>query len=572
MIHTKTVLRTLLFLSTLLFTLLSSSCHSSLKQAPSGLPEITKEEKTTIEEHIKKISYNSSSSELTEIYTSAEAVYNLAAKEYSQGKAVGELLARHGYHIGKTKKEKLIFLYIRALNSFANLDSNITQYMEASYRVSKEQFKNPGVYNVAETLLDNVGSPQWPSCYWVIGNLDSTDAEQEKIIAFRDALYDYYILKNETADSSSQFIEKDFRDIAVRELKMRYKATHLISMEFSNEERDIIAYGLQKDSTDGVLTLFKSLLMPLSQNDDTNQFRSKYPLFEEESGIFRFDYTENRPALTKEEKLNRIDMMKQAFSLDSTLGASQLLIGHLYDSIGYQDSALVAYEKLATVPPFNKVGGHEWENVESNKLSLLGDLNRHEDVIKLYELMATHIPDYHTNRVNSVIPMAYLGLEQPEKAYSYYYDSCTIDSSFLNKDSGMKLDWAWGTRLSWVALLAQKYDKVKEIETHYDNQQLEYFFHFTLMSGNSPDSLDTDSCDYALSMMNVGHAYLCENNTEIAVSYYNRSLDILKRHNSKDEEKTRNDFKNWMSGDFKTFKKFNLPLNDLPKIEALFNL
>ncbi len=136
----------------------------------------------------------------------------------------------------------------------------------------------------------------------------------------------------------------------------------------------------------------------------------------------------------------------------------------------------------------------------------------------------------------------------------------------------MKLSWDWGIRFSWTALLAQNYEKVKEIEAHYDNNRLEYLFHFTLMSGNSEDSLDTDSCDYAFSMMNIGHAYLCENDTENALVYYRRSRDVLRRHHTKDEDTSNNYFKELMNGDFITLKEYNLPLNDLTTIRSTFQL
>lgn len=531
------------------------------------LPSITSEEKEKILKHIEFVSNSNSSSAITEMYTSKDSIYYLTRDECSKGSTTGELLARYGYHLSETEDLKLLFLRMRYENALAALDPIIPHYIKKPYNFDKNGFKSIKTYKITKTLLSDAPESflQWASCYWAISSLNKEDCIPDQIENFKNAFMDYLSLKESTNNTQALPLPKDFRDLAVVKIKEEITPKRLRSLSFSKEDREIISYGLHKDSTDAKLLLFSALIVPFTEKDTIERQRLPFPIFEREKSIFNFSYSDKRPQLTKEENLKRITLIKKAQTLDTTLGIANLFIGHLYDSMGYKDSALAAYNRLNDVAPFNQQGSTEWEKIAIYKLSLLSRLKRYADVIKTYHRVAPHIPNFHTETLYTDIPNAYMKLNQPQKAYEYYYDSCNIESTALSGSADyLKLNWGWGTKLSWIALLAQKYDKVKEIEDHFDKS------HFTYrVSTNSQHSPHRDSCNYAVSMMNIGHAYLCENKVDSALSYYTRSREILKRYSGND---IKEEFNRVMNSDFKKLKELDRPLNGVEEVRTKLKL
>lgn len=485
-----------------------------------------------------------------------------------------DLLSRAAYFAASNSEKRVAVLHKRVTNELSLLDTNlITVIRKLSARDMEplETISDTNLQKITHFIKLNYNPAlERPAFLWTLDAFKESYHDTLKARRFVAAYFDLFFEMYKDAFNLEQETVITCSDLAVELVKNGYSPMKIRHLTFSKEDEEIIAFGLEKNPSDPLLNLFKGVLVPYPFIKEKYQWDNYYhTVFYKKKNLFNYRYNDSFPSLSKEEKLKRISSIELAIKLDTTLKSALMHVGDLYDSVGYKDSALHAYTEVLNVSPYTTpASGGGWEQIQLKRFSLMGDLKKHEELLQLYQELRTHLPDLHERNIYMSIPYAYIEKEAYDSASFYLYDSVKIEKYFDESES-YKLDWHWGVEISWVALLAGRYDKVREVENHYDKGNFRHVFNLA-----DPDpKYNRDSVNFAMSLANIGHSYHAQRNKEKALLYYTRSRDIYNRHYHEDNDSAFASFQSWMRDDFEVLpkKSCELPFVDFMKKELEFS-
>ncbi len=319
-----------------------------------------------------------------------------------------------------------------------------------------------------------------------------------------------------------------------------------IAQRFFPFEQEIARYALEKDSLDIIMGLF-SVLAPLNQtNTQSTTKKSNWEKYYASSRSLFSERNINERLLTKELLQERYVLAEKLYARDNTSETLQYFMIQLLNGMQENDKAFALAQKLTATMDTKS---ERWFYLKENELNRSYSRGNADSAITVFEQMHLEQPEQIENSINFFVPDAYLMLKQPEKAYSYYYETIQI-GRWLN---GKELPWSLGSSLSWISLLSQNHEQVKRIENHYDEGLFRN-------QSNDTTQIKADSLTYAMTLANIGHSYAQELNKREALSYYKQAKKIFKRNHHEGKKGGIKLFTDSMIDDYKVMAEYGITL------------
>lgn len=477
---------------------------------------------------------------------------------------LSEIIAKRAFYATTYDKYKSGALNIIALSSLAKIQSNaidILKNVSVSNQELLDQIENEKLRKIIHYLaLKFSPSDEMPAFIYTIAEFAENYDDKLAAEKFGQNILDF-ILFNTKFDVPFK-IENDtinIKDVAVFYLKQIGNSKIISDMvEFSKEDSEIINYGLNKNPDDAKLLLCKSLLNPYPLKKEKSWDNGYHSVFPKQRDVRKFKV--NSKNILNDTLCNeRIVDLQKAERIDTSLKVIHYVLSQFYEVVENYDSMLVELNRALTqysAPAKGTGGQNMWEKLNAKKIDACYNSENYSELVKTYELMSSHIPDYNSRIISKAIPNAYLELNMPQKAYAYLNDSINIEHFMSEASFG--LDWGWGVYFSWVYLLSQHYDKAKELEDYYKEGK----FYSPNWIGHEEEVASEDTSNLAIVFMNIGHCYLNENSTKKALKYYQQGREMYIRHNDEDKEKSKAKYNNYILDDFNVMRKYGLPVPD----------
>ncbi len=254
--------------------------------------------------------------------------------------------------------------------------------------------------------------------------------------------------------------------------------------------------------------------------------------------------------------IDRITHLTSAIQLDSSL--NRMAMNILLRLIG----KLPAKEAATAIPHIEQVittssidsSWSEWEKLQQLLVALYGSTKEHAKVIEAYKKLRV-LPSWERNpHQGFAIPKAFFQLKRHQEAFDYLYKTwqCETVRPYY------KYNWSLGSSMSWHSLFAKEFEKCREVEEHYSKTNGIFM---AASSVHHKKNRAADSISYAMTLANIGHSWLFEEEHEKARSYYKRSMRLFEKFHKKGNKKAgASEFERLFIEDFGILKKHDMPM------------